>query len=46
MTPNNDRELQPYQVYKGHTGCVEDVSWNSANNRVFASVADDMKLLM
>lgn len=23
MTPNSDRELQPYQRYQGHTGCVE-----------------------
>lgn len=23
LTPNSDRELQPYQRYEGHTGCVE-----------------------
>ncbi|KAI8098407.1 WD40-repeat-containing domain protein [Gilbertella persicaria] len=46
LTPNNDRELQPYQTYAGHTGCVEDVSWNSANDNLFASVADDMKLML
>ncbi|KAI8053612.1 multicopy suppressor of IRA1 [Thamnidium elegans] len=46
MTPNIDRELQPYQRYQGHTGCVEDVSWNSVNDSIFASVADDMKLLI
>ncbi|KAF1797577.1 WD40-repeat-containing domain protein [Mucor lusitanicus] len=46
MTPNSDRELQPYQRYEGHTGCVEDVSWNSANESLFASVADDMKLMI
>ncbi|KAI7890641.1 WD-40 repeat-containing protein [Mucor mucedo] len=44
LAPNSDRELQPYQRYEGHTGCVEDVSWNSANDSIFASVADDMKL--
>ncbi|KAI7907468.1 WD-40 repeat-containing protein [Cokeromyces recurvatus] len=46
LIPNQDRELQPYQRYEGHTGCVEDVSWNMANNSIFASVADDMKLMI
>ncbi|KAL7319876.1 Histone acetyltransferase type B subunit 2 [Mucor circinelloides] len=46
ITPNSDRELQPYQRYEGHTGCVEDVSWNSVNDSLFASVADDMKLMI
>lgn len=23
LTSNEDRELQPYQRYEGHTGCVE-----------------------
>lgn len=23
LAPSSDRELQPYQRYEGHTGCVE-----------------------
>ncbi|SAM05517.1 hypothetical protein [Absidia glauca] len=38
--------LAPYQTYKGHTDCVEDVSWNATRDSVFASVADDKKLLI
>ncbi|OBZ90240.1 Histone-binding protein RBBP4 [Choanephora cucurbitarum] len=43
---HQDRELQPLQRYEGHTNCVEDISWNSANDALFASVADDMKLML
>ncbi|KAI8988877.1 nucleosome remodeling factor [Pilobolus umbonatus] len=43
---DKDRELTPYQKYEAHTGCVEDVSWNSVNEFIFASVADDKKLMI
>ncbi|ORE06012.1 WD-40 repeat-containing protein [Rhizopus microsporus var. microsporus] len=46
MTPNQDKELEPLQVYRGHTSCVEDVSWNATNDCIFASVADDKKLMI
>ncbi|SAM02560.1 hypothetical protein [Absidia glauca] len=36
----------PYQRYEAHTDCVEDVSWNATNDSVFASVADDKKLMI
>ncbi|KAI8332014.1 histone-binding protein RBBP4 [Chlamydoabsidia padenii] len=41
-----DKALTPYQRYEGHTDCVEDVSWNATNDSVFASVADDMNLMI
>ncbi|KAI8375997.1 NURF complex component [Radiomyces spectabilis] len=45
-TPDKDNTLQPYQQYKGHDACVEDVSWSAGDDSVFASVADDMKLMI
>ncbi|KAI9006668.1 nucleosome remodeling factor, p48 subunit [Phycomyces nitens] len=41
-----DKELKPYQTYIGHTGCVEDVSWNTSNVSLFASVGDDKRLMI
>ncbi|KAG0741611.1 hypothetical protein G6F57_011407 [Rhizopus arrhizus] len=46
IKPNKNNELEPLQVYKGHTSCVEDVSWNSVNDCLFASVADDKRLMI
>ncbi|CAO3686691.1 unnamed protein product [Rhizopus stolonifer] len=40
------KELEPLQVYKGHTDCVEDVSWNGVHDYLFASVADDKRLMI
>jgi len=34
MTPNSDRELQPYQRYEGHTGCVEVGKQAAVTNQV------------
>ncbi|CAO3598797.1 unnamed protein product [Absidia cylindrospora] len=45
-TLGNDGTLAPSQTYDAHTDCVEDVSWNATNDCVFASVADDMKLML
>ncbi|CAO3633105.1 unnamed protein product [Cunninghamella blakesleeana] len=46
-TPDsNDKTLEPYQRYEGHTDCVGDVSWNGVQDTVFASVGDDMKLII
>ncbi|KAI8075287.1 WD40-repeat-containing domain protein [Gongronella butleri] len=46
-TPDNgDKRLAAYQRYLAHTDCVEDISWNGLNDTVFASVADDKKLMI
>ncbi|CAO3599297.1 unnamed protein product [Absidia cylindrospora] len=48
LTPDSggDKTLAPYQRYEAHTDCVEDISWNATNDSVFASVADDRKLII
>ncbi|KAI8144684.1 WD40-repeat-containing domain protein [Fennellomyces sp. T-0311] len=38
--------VDPIQIYKAHADCVEDISWNAKDPFVFASVADDMKLMI
>ncbi|KAL1925921.1 hypothetical protein VTP01DRAFT_7199 [Rhizomucor pusillus] len=43
---SGDKAVEPYRRYEGHTGCVEDISWHATNDALFASVADDMKLLL
>ncbi|KAI9301969.1 retinoblastoma binding protein 7 [Cunninghamella echinulata] len=43
---NDKKSLEPYQRYEGHTNCVGDISWNGIKETVFASVGDDMKLII
>lgn len=47
ITPNSDRELQPYQRYEGHTGCVE-VGKQAVTNQVhrtrYSRISDWMYL--
>ncbi|CAO3631740.1 unnamed protein product [Cunninghamella echinulata] len=43
---NDKKSLEPYQRYEGHTNCVGDISWNGIQETVFASVGDDMKLII
>ncbi|KAI8984557.1 WD40-repeat-containing domain protein [Mycotypha africana] len=45
--PENSRnELEPLQTYHGHKCPVNDVSWNSVHDSIFASVADDKQLMI
>ncbi|KAI8335131.1 WD40-repeat-containing domain protein [Chlamydoabsidia padenii] len=46
LASKDDHTLTPYQTYKAHTDCVEDVSWNAIQDSVFASVADDKKMMI
>ncbi|RKP37932.1 WD40-repeat-containing domain protein [Dimargaris cristalligena] len=41
-----NRIMDPYRVYKGHTAVVEDVAWHNLHESLFASVGDDMRLLI
>ncbi|KAI9499186.1 WD-40 repeat-containing protein [Zychaea mexicana] len=38
--------VDPIAKYIAHTDCVEDISWNATDPSIFASVADDMKLMI
>lgn len=40
------RVLDPLRVYTGHTASVEDVAWHGLHDTLFASVGDDMRLMM
>ncbi|ORZ11965.1 WD40-repeat-containing domain protein, partial [Absidia repens] len=40
------RELLPLRTYQGHTAPVEDVAWHMGQDTLFASVGDDMKLMI
>ncbi|RUS24245.1 retinoblastoma binding protein 7 [Jimgerdemannia flammicorona] len=40
------RVLDPLRVYTGHTASVEDVSWHVLHDTLFASVGDDMRLMI
>ncbi|SAM02247.1 hypothetical protein [Absidia glauca] len=42
----DNKELQPLRVYKGHTAGVEDVAWHSQADHLFASVGDDKRLMI
>jgi len=39
-------ELNANQIFKGHTGIVEDVAWHVSNRKIFGSVSDDKKLML
>ncbi|KAF8336363.1 histone acetyltransferase type B subunit 2 [Cantharellus anzutake] len=41
-----NRTLEPLRTFRGHRSVVGDVSWNSANENIFASVGDDKRLLI
>jgi len=38
--------LEPVDVFRGHSSVVGDVSWNSTQENVFASVGDDKMLMI
>jgi len=38
--------LEPLRIYRGHSSVVEDVAWHPEADNVFASVADDMMLML
>ncbi|RUS21863.1 putative histone-binding protein Caf1 [Endogone sp. FLAS-F59071] len=40
------RVLDPLRVYTGHTASVEDVAWHGLHDTLFASVGDDMRLMI
>ncbi|SAL97602.1 hypothetical protein [Absidia glauca] len=40
------RTLDPLRTYQGHTAPVEDVAWHMGQDTLFASVGDDMKLMI
>jgi len=39
-------KLTPYRTYTAHTASVEDVAWHMKHDFIFASVADDMRLMI
>ena len=39
-------EVQALQIKRGHTSVVEDVAWSHHQSHVYASVGDDMQLLI
>ncbi|KAI7854859.1 NURF complex component [Circinella umbellata] len=39
-------QVDPIAKYEAHTDCVEDISWNAKDPFIFASVADDKKLMI
>ncbi|KAG2171374.1 hypothetical protein INT43_009035 [Umbelopsis isabellina] len=43
-TDSND--VKPYRTYTAHTASVEDVAWHMKHESIFASVADDMRLMI
>ncbi|KAI9300321.1 WD40-repeat-containing domain protein [Cunninghamella echinulata] len=40
------RSLEPLRTYHGHSGPVEDIAWHMGQDSLFASVGDDMKLMI
>ncbi|KAJ8662982.1 hypothetical protein O0I10_001159 [Lichtheimia ornata] len=41
-----NKEIEPLNVYNGHTAPVEDVAWHPKYETIFASVGDDCKLMI
>ncbi|KAI9251239.1 WD40-repeat-containing domain protein [Sporodiniella umbellata] len=46
MSPDANSCLAPLHTYQGHTDCVEDISWHAVQPDLFASVADDQRLMI
>jgi histone-binding protein RBBP4 len=42
----DNRILEPFRVYTGHTAWVEDVQWSPHVEHLFGSVGDDKKLMI
>ncbi|CAM6120462.1 unnamed protein product [Calypogeia fissa] len=45
-TTKSMRTLDAKQIFQGHIGVVEDVSWHSKHEYLFGSVGDDRQLLI
>ncbi|KAI8582186.1 hypothetical protein K450DRAFT_229448 [Umbelopsis ramanniana AG] len=45
-TPEQGNTLQAYRTYNAHTASVEDVAWHMKHDSIFASVGDDMRLMI
>ena len=45
-TPKDNRCIDAFTVFTGHTSVVEDVSWHLLHESLFGSVADDQKLMI
>jgi histone-binding protein RBBP4 len=40
------KEVDPLNVYRGHTDVIEDVQWHRQHPNIFGSVGDDKKMML